>query len=248
MSLQSQTIYLGANPTLSFQTKYDIEPGWDGAIVEVATASGGFANWTKLDTVTYPGVMAGPLGDPSCNNPGLRDGQQVFTGTSGGDYLPFSGSLAAYANQPVRIRFVFTSDGASNDLGWFLDDLEIDDVQEPGTCLVILAAGDLGDSLTVNHAAGGDIMLAWGASCAGTDDDFEIYQGTIGTWYDHVPRLCSTGGVTSTTFAPPPGNAYYLVAPRNALREGSYGVNSEGAPLPAAAGSCLEQKLTLTCP
>ncbi|MGH7674143.1 MAG: M36 family metallopeptidase, partial [Gemmatimonadales bacterium] len=162
MALQSQTIYLGTNPTLSFQTKYDIEPGWDGAIVEVATASGGFANWTKLDTITYPGVMAGQLGDPACANPGLRDGQRVFNGTSGGQYVPFSGSLAAYANQPVRIRFVFTSDGATNDLGWLLDDLEIDDVQEPGTCAAILAAGDVADSLTIERKAGGDIALSWG--------------------------------------------------------------------------------------
>ena len=248
MSLQSQTIYLGANPTLSFQTKYDIEPGWDGAIVEVATASGGFANWTKLDTITYPGVMAGPLGDPACGNPGLRDGQQVFTGTSGGQYLPFSGSLAAYANQPVRIRFVFTSDGATNDLGWFLDDVVIDDVAEPGTCATIYAAGDLTDALTLDRTPGGDISLAWGASCAGTDDDFEVYEGTIGAWYDHVPKLCSTGGATSVTFAPPPGDVYYLVVPRNAFREGSYGIDSEGVQHPAGAGSCLTQKIALTCP
>ncbi|HEY3176922.1 MAG TPA: M36 family metallopeptidase [Candidatus Polarisedimenticolia bacterium] len=134
LSLESDTIYLGANPTLSFTSKYDIEATWDGGIVEVATSAGGFSNWTKLDTINYPFLMASTQGDPACANAGFKDGELVFGATSAGLYLPFSGSLAKYASQAVRIRFLFASDGATNDLGWFIDNISIDDVQQPGAC------------------------------------------------------------------------------------------------------------------
>ena len=39
-------------------------------------------NWTKLDTVNYPGVMA-RRSAPACGGAGFADGEMVFTGTSG---------------------------------------------------------------------------------------------------------------------------------------------------------------------
>src|SRR5206468_12455393 len=92
MGLESQTLFLGANPTLSFSSRYDMEQGWDGGYVDVSTEAGGFSDWTKLSTINYPGVMTGPLGDPACGGPGFADGQMVFTGTGG--WSSFSGSLS----------------------------------------------------------------------------------------------------------------------------------------------------------
>ena len=129
-----------------------------------------------------------------------------------------------------------------------MDDIRIDDVQQTGACLTVQAAGDLADTLTIEHAAGGGITLAWGASCAAGDDDYEVYEGSIGTWYDHGPRLCTTAGATSVTFSPPPGDRYFLIVPRNAAREGSYGARSDGTQLPQGSSSCLAQKVALTCP
>ncbi|HEX2251780.1 MAG TPA: Ig-like domain-containing protein [Thermoanaerobaculia bacterium] len=134
MALESETIHLGTAPTLSFRTQWAIEPGWDGAIVQVASADSGFSQWTKLD-VGYPGVVASPAGDTACGDPGLADGQLVFNGNSLGQYLDFSGSLAPWAGQAVRVRFLFGSDGATNDLGLFVDDLVIDDVREASQCV-----------------------------------------------------------------------------------------------------------------
>ena len=141
MALESETIFLGANPTLSFRSRYDTEQGWDGGYVDVATEAGGFNNWTKLDTINYPGVMTGPLGDPACGTPGFADGQRVFTGTSPVSYDPFSGSLSAYANQRVRIRFLFSSDSSTNQAGWFIDDISITDAKLPGPCTTDLCFG-----------------------------------------------------------------------------------------------------------
>src|SRR5437867_4308683 len=103
-------VYLVAIPSLSFQTKYEIENGWDGGIVEIATAGCGFTDWTKLDTIQYPGVRVATQTVTGCNDPGLRLGERMFTGTTGGQYLGFSGSLSAYAGQAVRVRFLFGSD------------------------------------------------------------------------------------------------------------------------------------------
>jgi hypothetical protein len=140
MALQSQTIFLGADPTLSFRSRYDIEQGWDGGYVDVATEAGGFDNWTKLTTINYPGIMSGPQGDPACGTPGFADGQAVFTGTSLTGYQTFSGSLSAYANQRIRLRFLFSSDEMSNQTGWFLDDISITNAGLPGPCTTDLCA------------------------------------------------------------------------------------------------------------
>jgi hypothetical protein len=61
-------------------------------------------------TINYPGVHDRPVGRSACGTPGFADGQPVFTGTSASGYQTFSGSLSAYANQRVRIRFLFSSD------------------------------------------------------------------------------------------------------------------------------------------
>ena len=138
MGLESQTIFLGANPTLSFRSRYDLETGWDGGYVDVATEASGFQDWTKLTTLNYPGIMTGPQGDPACGTPGFADGQPVFTGMSAAGYQTFSGSLSAYANQRIRIRFLFSSDESTNQTGWFLDDVSITDARLPGPCTTVL--------------------------------------------------------------------------------------------------------------
>lgn len=143
MALESDTIRLGANPTLSFRSRYDMETGWDGGYVEVATESSGFTNWTKLGTVNYPAVMLGPAGEPACGGPGFADGQPVFTGTSVlNQWSSHSGSLSAYAGQAVRVRFLFSSDGATEQGGWFLDDIQVTNALLAGPCSSCLAVDD----------------------------------------------------------------------------------------------------------
>jgi hypothetical protein len=135
LGLESDTIHLGANPALSFRSRYDLEPGWDGGYVEVATEDSGFTNWTKLGSVNYPAVMAGPLGDPVCGGANLADGAPAFTGTSLLDqWSNHSGSLAAWAGKAVRIRFLFSSDGATEQGGWFVDDVKVTGANLAGPC------------------------------------------------------------------------------------------------------------------
>lgn len=97
-----------------------------------------------------------------------------------------------------------------------------------------------GTPLTVQKAGGGNLLLNWGASCASSDTDYEIYEGLVAAPFSsHSSIRCSTSGATSATITPASGNRYYLVVPRNVVDEGSYGKRSDGTERPAGAAQCL---------
>jgi len=104
------------------------------------------------------------------------------------------------------------------------------------------AAGAV-SNLTVAPATGGMITLTWDASCNAADSDYAIYEGTVGDSTSHVLRYCSTGGATTMSLVPAAENTYYLVVPRSADREGSYGADSAGVERPAAAAACVPRQV-----
>jgi len=90
--------------------------------------------------------------------------------------------------------------------------------------------------------SGGNLSLSWSPSCSASDTDYAVYEGTLGSFTTHQSVDCSTGGATSATIAPSPGDGYYLVVPRTASKEGSYGRRSGGTERPAAASACVPQQ------
>jgi hypothetical protein len=97
-----------------------------------------------------------------------------------------------------------------------------------------------GVPLTLSTAPSGDLSLLWGDSCLVEDSDYEVYEGTLGGGFtNHLPVLCSTGGLTEATVTPGSGATYYLVVPHNGEREGSYGADSSGAPRGRSVAGCL---------
>ena len=104
------------------------------------------------------------------------------------------------------------------------------------------------DPLTLRTLPGGAIELTWGASCLPGDSDYEIYEGVLGNFASHLPRTCSTGGLQTHQLMPSAGNRYYVVVPRNTLREGSYGRRSDGSERPSSASACLPQAIAASCP
>ena len=69
------------------------------------------------------------------------------------------------------------------------------------------------------------------------------HRGTLGDFTSHAPIFCTTGAQTSITFIPSAGSTYYLVVPRTATFEGSYGTDGAGAQRPQGVSSCLQQTL-----
>jgi hypothetical protein len=117
----------------------------------------------------------------------------------------------------------------------------------PSSGAVPDGAGGVGIPLTVIERAG-NLTLSWGSSCAAGDTDFEIYEGTLGAYYSHTQKFCTTGGATTLTFPEPPGSTYYLVVPKNAVSEGSYGRASSGVEIPQGTSACAPQQIALSCP
>ena len=117
-------------------------------------------------------------------------------------------------------------------------------VQTPMEALsgaVVDAASGAVTGLTLDRS-GGMLQLDWSPSCNADDDDYAIYEGAIGGQFDdHASKLCSTGGTTSESFSAPGGSAYYLVVPRNLIREGSYGRKVGGVERDPGAGACAPQ-------
>ena len=104
-----------------------------------------------------------------------------------------------------------------------------------------------GDPLQVGLDGGEDLTLTWGVSCVNTDDDFAVYEGSLGNFTSHVPVVCSTGGNSGITLAPTDGNSYYLVVPRGPTHEGSYGRDSNGNERSQGDSACVFQ-MVADCP
>jgi hypothetical protein len=144
----------------------------------------------------------------------------------------------------IRLRFDFGVDGCNGLLGWYVDDVRV--------CTDEAGAGGVPDGsagstpLRVARVGVDDVELTWADSCAVGDQDYAVYQGTLGDFAGHVPVDCSTGGATTHTFTPG-DSVYFLVVPRNASREGSYGTDSAGAERPRSGSACVPQALAPAC-
>jgi murein DD-endopeptidase MepM/ murein hydrolase activator NlpD len=91
------------------------------------------------------------------------------------------------------------------------------------------------------------IRLTWGGSCNPADTDYVVYEGLLGNFGSHTPIRCTTSGTKAALVTPAAGNRYYLIAPRNAAREGSVGTTSSGAERPGGVTSCVA-RFALPCP
>ena len=103
-------------------------------------------------------------------------------------------------------------------------------------------------TLTKSPIAAGAVIIEWTPSCSAGAEDYAIYEGQAGNWTSHAPIDCfDDGHDNSELIFPGTGNHYYLVVPRNADYEGSYGMNGN-VERPPALNACLTPQRTGTCP
>ncbi|MGA8276574.1 MAG: choice-of-anchor B family protein [Rhodanobacteraceae bacterium] len=113
---------------LGFWTRYGIELGWDAGVVQLSIDGG--QNWQMLTpTGGYPSMLT-----HSGNACGLPSGTPVFTG-SALDWTEYHIPLSDWAGQTIRLRWLFGTDTAQTDAGWWLDDLTVSHAQVPGQCV-----------------------------------------------------------------------------------------------------------------
>ena len=98
------------------------------------------------------------------------------------------------------------------------------------------------NGLRVARIEGGGVRLSWGESCSDAEEDFAVYAGGLGSFAFYDPLTCSTVGRTTYDVESEPTSRFFLVVPRSADREGSYGPATGHLRSPAAPG-CLPQEI-----
>jgi len=114
--------------TLTFDTFIDIEPGWDAGIVQVSTDNG--ETWTSLaneDTIDQDEFDLNDQAPEIYNNlPGFSVNNE--------DWVNETFDLTPYAGQQILINFRYMTDGAYNDSGWFIDNINIPEIEYNNDC------------------------------------------------------------------------------------------------------------------
>ncbi|MFN7966464.1 MAG: zinc-dependent metalloprotease family protein [Acidobacteriota bacterium] len=200
---------------------------------------------------------ANPVAGQTVQFSGIADGAPTLTyqwrrGTTNLTDGPGpGGSTISGSTTPT---LTITSVNSNNDGGYQLVATNQCGAQSSATATLTVGGvgrvpGDRGSSGTPLRLtrSGSNVTLTWGPSCSPADNDYEVYEGTIGVFTSHTPRLCTTGGATSATFTASAGDRYFLVVARNATREGSYGLTSAGVERPQGGSACLPQ-LAGGCP
>ncbi len=176
------------------------------------------------------------------------------TTSAGGPWLELAYDLPAGSGANGSIHtYDWTVPNVVDDSVWVrvrMDNSGVDYYDEsdfPFSIILAPESGDVGQQMYVIKQED-SVSLTWDASCSGNDTDYAVYEGKLGNFTSHRPVVCSTGGNTeSSPFIPEPGDRYFLVVPRHATHEGSYGTDSEEEQRPPSGLACLPQG-TLSCP
>jgi bacillopeptidase F (M6 metalloprotease family) len=123
-ALTSAELLLDASPQLTFQSKFDIEDDWDKGELQISTDGGG--SWARVPMI-YPGASTHT--NDAC---GLGTGD-FFTGLQS-VFTTYSADLSTWAGQGIKLRWLFSSDGAVEETGWWIDNISITDVAVPSAC------------------------------------------------------------------------------------------------------------------
>ncbi len=131
-SLVSPPIQLqvGMTSSLSFWQAFATQSGIDGGVIEISVDGGTI--WTRLTPVAgYPGTISGS--ETLC---GIAPGSGAVTGSNGLNFAQSTVSLAAYAGQTVRLRWLYRSNASTSTSpgGWYVDDISISQAMVPGPC------------------------------------------------------------------------------------------------------------------
>lgn len=112
------------NPELAFDHYYDIEEGWDYAVVQVSTDNGD--TWTSLENENTRNDVVEE------GYPTIKENVPGFTGHKL-DWTTESFDLSAYAGQDVLVSFRNLTDWGYNDTGWFIKNVQLGDFSSAGT-------------------------------------------------------------------------------------------------------------------
>lgn len=95
----------------------------------------------------------------------------------------------------------------------------------------------------------GNIFIDWNPSCSNGAEDYAIYEGRLGNWYEHEAVDCHDNAPSfAEEITPNTGSHYYLVVPLNPNDEGSYGRDSDEILRPVGVSPCVDTQVISACP
>jgi len=179
-AVTTPAMQLGTDPQLSFWSRYDIEYNWDKGEVQISTNGG--TSWTRVP-LSYPGSVSNT--NDECN---LGSGT-FFNGTDT-SYDQYTASLTTWANNEVMLRWLISSDGYVTDSGWWVDDIDITNVEVPSQCTSGTSPlpGFFGKTSPDDGATGQPLglTLSWAASAGAAGYEYcidTVDNGTCdGSW------------------------------------------------------------------
>jgi carboxypeptidase T len=256
-SLTTPAVTLQSGSSLSFASKYDIESNYDLGIVEIATGPS-YGTWTKL-SVNYPNPLQ--FAGNACGIP-ISGNNTVFSqniGTPAYTASPYTGSLAAYAGQSVKLRWRFSTDGGATAKGWWIDDIAITNAVLPGVCSAGSAPTPKEPSanggMTASRAPlGTAVELSYQPGCGTADNAVYWGSGPIAGAVAWTNAACAVDNTGHASFDPgdpaPDSFFYFVIVGQSGTKEGSYGTGSSGErPEAIGIGACdSPQDLAGTCP
>ena len=115
--LAHSSITVASGAVLSFWHSYNLESGYDGAVVEIST------NGTTWVDVGTNATQNGYNSTISASDGSAIAGRKAFSGSSGG-FVETRIPLTRYEGKTVQIRFRETDDGSYATTGWWVDDIK----------------------------------------------------------------------------------------------------------------------------
>lgn len=220
-ALLSPPLSTGSGIQISFSTRWDQEPNWDGVVLETRVCGDASCTTGLWQVITnaeldpdYPGTLsssqtgncsgAGACGDvfPYPNGDGVEwiddcdypSSTQAFTGTNL-TWVRYTATLPpSYDGATIQFRFNLSTDCASRNGGSYIDDIAVTNVLVPGTCAT---GSPCPDNPSVDVTPDGPIVLCPGA---GQVLDAGTTGGTAPFSYQWTRDGAAIPGATSSTF------------------------------------------------
>ncbi|OGF62576.1 MAG: hypothetical protein A2Y62_11735 [Candidatus Fischerbacteria bacterium RBG_13_37_8] len=152
---------------------------------------------------------------------------------------------SAISGNPSNTQIRFHYYNGTYEWWWAIDNVRIEcAVPVCNVCNVTTQIpGRVLNNLTIAKS-GNNLLLNWtppGGTCIVTG--YGVYRGTLPlSAYNHASLSCTASAPYSTP--QDTGSYYFLVVPQNSTNEGSYGLDSSSAQIPAASSPCHPQDLT----
>ena len=211
LTLPSTLLAPDESSDLSFLTAWDIEPGWDGGVVEVS-ADGG--PWTPLAlTPQYPGAFR----DSSQNSCGYPEGNPAFTGSDALADLTFqrqyTANLGAFNGGEISVRWRFSTDQSYAMEGWYIDDITLTHAATPSACTTVIGCDPTFAGITSLVEAAGPMQgahLEWdpATACAGLALHYRVYHGLAAGSVDWSTPVTATSGTAVDLYGMAPGEEH----------------------------------------